>query len=83
MEILLTDPDLLAAYVNDFFTHIVPLPKQDDAVAYQRASFPEMPTGGSGNSAVNLSDVRPDQRWIVADQMEAAGLFSGKTLVIE
>lgn len=84
METLLLDPTLLAAYVNDFFTHVHPVEQQaEQEVQAQRQAFPSMPAGNGGGNKINLSDVRPDQRWMVADQMEQAGLFSGKRLVVE
>lgn len=85
METLLLNPSLLAAYVNDFFTHVHPVEVQaEQQIQAQRQAFPQMPAGnGGGNGKVNLSDIRPDQRWMVADQMEQAGLFSGKRLVVE
>ncbi len=87
METLLTDPTLLASYVNDYFTHVHPVeagnPAAQQPPGYERQPFPSMPSSNSGNGKINLSDVRPDQRWMVADQMEQAGLFNGKQLVIE
>lgn len=84
METLLLNPSLLAAYCNDFFTHVHPVEAEAEAeIQSQRAAFPQMPASSGGTGKVNLSDVRPDQRWMVADQMEAAGLFSGKKLVVE
>jgi hypothetical protein len=84
METLLLDPSLLAAYVNDFYTHVHPVETEaEQQIQAQRSAFPQMPTVDGGGTKVNLSDVRPDQRWMVADQMEQAGLFSGKRLVVE
>lgn len=82
MEILLTTPDLLAAYVQDLFTQVYPVQTETNQ-QLERQGFPEMPSGQTNNSNISLSDIRPDQRWLVADQMEEAGLFSGKQLVVE
>lgn len=84
METLLLDPELLAAYVNDFYTHVHPVESEaEQQVQAQRTAFPQMPASSGSAGKVNLSDIRPDQRWMVADQMEQAGLFSGKRLVVE
>lgn len=95
METLLTNPSLLARYVNDFYTHVHPVEsegeqqarlvqEQQQVAQAQRQAFPQMPTGqGVSGKNLNIADVRPDQRWMFSDQLEAAGLFSGKRLVAE
>lgn len=93
METLLLDPNLLAAYVNDYFTHVVPvqssqeqataLGQQAQGLVQARPQFPAMPDAQGNSGRINLSDVRPDQRYLIADQMEANGMFNGKRLVVE
>lgn len=91
METLLLDPNLLAAYVNDYFTHVVPVQStteqqaqaQTQGLVQARPQFPAMPDAQGNSGRINLSDVRPDQRYLIADQMEANGMFSGKRLVVE
>lgn len=84
MEELLTDPDRLAAYTVDYFTHVNPLPERPNAAAsLVRPDFPSMPTNSGGNGQMRLADVRPDQRYMVADQMEARGLMNGKLIVVQ
>lgn len=85
METLLTEPSLLAAYTKDFFTHVHPVQSERDKqeMAVSRASFPDMPPAQGNRSSINLSDVRPDQRWMVADDMERHGMFANKVLVME
>jgi hypothetical protein len=83
METLLTEPTLLAAYVNDFFTQVHPVQTEAEQQHSSRPAFPDMPASTGNGGKVNLSDIRPDQRWMVADQMEQAGLFNGKRLVVE
>jgi len=84
MESLLTDPDRLAAYTVDYFTYIKPLPERPNAAAsLVRPDFPSMPTNSGGNGQMRLANVRPDQRWMVADRMEAQGLMNGKTIIVQ
>jgi hypothetical protein len=83
METLMTDPDRLAAYTVDFFTHVHPLPPRENAVRpLVRPDFPASPAGDGGNGEMRLADVRPEQRWMVADQMERQGLMRGKQILV-
>lgn len=83
MEQLLSDPTRLAKYTVDMFTHVYPVQAKERPSATQplvRPDFPSMPSARvPGN--VRLGDVRPDQRWMVADRMEKAGLMRGKPIV--
>lgn len=84
METLLTDADRLAAYTVDFFTHVNPLPDRPNAAAsLVRPDFPSMPTNSGGNGQMRLANVRPDQRWMVADKMESQGLLQGKPIIVQ
>jgi len=84
METLLTEPTLLAAYTKDFFTHVHPVEStQERQERAHRQAFPDMPPVQGNRASINLSDVRPDQRWMVADDMERHGMFTNKVLVVE
>jgi hypothetical protein len=83
MENMVTDPDRLAAYTVDFFNHVHPLPPRENAVRpLVRPDFPSSPSGNGGNGEMQLRDVRPEQRWMVADQMERQGLMRGKQILV-
>ncbi len=84
MEALLTNPDSLAQYTVDFFTHVHPVQTVTEQQQQQaaRAEFPAMPTaGGSQQGGFTLGQVAPWERYKVADQMEQQGLFRNKVLV--
>lgn len=98
MENLLLDPNRLADYTVNFFTHVHPVPSTSELMQMQqqqqmqpqqmqqvqRAALPATPQGytnGSNGSRVNLADVPPEHRWMVADRMEKAGMFNGKVLI--
>jgi hypothetical protein len=84
MENLLLDADRLAAYTVDYFTHVQPLPERPNAAAsLVRPEFPSMPASSGNDGTMRLANVRPDQRWIVADQMEQQGLLRGKPIVVQ
>ena len=81
MEDMLTDPNRLAAYTVDYFTHVVPVQTQQQQ--FQRPEFPGGAPSGGGGGQFQLAQVRPDQRWMVADQLEKQGMFRGKVLIGE
>lgn len=84
MEELLTDPNRLAAYTVDYFTHVQPLPERPNAAAsLVRPDFPAMPPSGGGDGQLRLANIRPEQRWMVADQMEKQGLLQGKPIIVQ
>lgn len=83
MEQMLTDPNRLAAYTVDFFTHVHPVQNQQPQPQFQRPEFPGGAPSGGGGRQFSLAQVRPDQRWQVADQMERQGMFQGKVLIGE
>lgn len=85
MEQLMTDPDRLAKYTIGFFTHVVPINnQQQQQPQFSRPEFPAMPMAqGGGQQQFSLAQVRPEERWRVADQMERQGLFRGKQLVVQ
>ena len=90
LEALLSDMEALLPYVNDlsnleFGCDLVQLlaqygPAQQVPVP-QRPEFPGMPAQGQTIQQFSLAQVRPEDRWRVADQMERAGMFQGKTLI--
>lgn len=85
MEHLLTDGNRLAAYTVDYFTHVEPQPDRPNAAAsLVRPEFPAMPSGaGQQDGQLRLANIRPDQRWMVADQMEKQGLLRGKPILVQ
>jgi hypothetical protein len=83
MENMVTDPDRLAAYTVDFFTHVHPLPERQSATRPMvRPDYPSSPQGAGGGGQMRLADVRPEQRWMVADQMERQGMLRGKQILV-
>lgn len=84
MEALLTDPDRLAAYTVDFFTHVHPLPPKPSASqSLVRPDYPQMPVAQGNTGEVSLGQYRPELRWQVADQMERQGLMAMKRIIHE
>lgn len=84
MEELLTDPDKLAQYTVDYFTHVHPVPDRFNAAAsLVRPDFPSMPVSAGGDGQLRLANIRPDQRWMVADKLERQGAFRNKPLVVQ
>jgi hypothetical protein len=84
MEHLLTNPERLANYTVDFFTKVVPVPPRPNAAApLVRPDFPSMPTQSGNSGGVRLGDIRPDQRWMVADKMERSGMLRGKQILVQ
>lgn len=86
MEALMTNPDSLAQYTVDFFTHVHPVQsvREQQAVQQQmqRPSFPDMPAANAqGSGQVVLGQVAPWERYKVADAMEQQGFFRTKVLV--
>jgi hypothetical protein len=83
MENMVTDPNRLAAYTVDFFNHVHPLPPRENAVRpLVRPDYPSTPSSNGGNGEMRLADIRPEQRWMVADQMERQGLMRGKQILV-
>lgn len=78
MENLLVDPDRLAAYTVDFFTKVHPVNSQP-VPQYQH---PQLPPAHQSPGGIDLASIRPDQRWMVVDEMERQGLLQGKPLII-
>lgn len=84
MEALLTDPDRLAQYTVDYFTHVHPVPDRPNAAAsLVRPDFPSMPASAGGDGQLRLANIRPDQRWMVADKLERQGAFRDKQIVVQ
>ncbi len=85
MENLLTDSNRLAQYTVDYFTHVDPVPDRPQpesaSASLVRPDFPSIPMPNTPGG-VRLADVRPEQRWMVADQMERSGLLQGKPLIV-
>ena len=80
MENLLTDPDRLAAYTVDFFTHVHPTPSSAE-MAQMQGQHPALPPAHH-QQAIDLNSIAPEKRWMVADEMEKQGLFRGKQLIV-
>lgn len=82
MESLLTNPDALAAYTVDFFTHVHPVQSVRERQQMQmRPSFPDMPASQATPGQVQLGQIAPWERYKVSDQMERQGMFKQKVLV--
>lgn len=81
MENLLTNPDRLARYTVDFFTHVHPLPNRTVPQQDVRANFPGLPASSGGSGGFDLAQISPDQRWKVADDLERRGYFRGRQLI--
>lgn len=80
MENLMTNPDSLAAYTVDFFTHVQPLPERPNAAPLVRPDFPAV-LSNPQPGVPDLSQVHPSERWKVADAMERQGMWQGKVLI--
>lgn len=84
MEQLMSDPNRLAAYTVDFFTHVHPLPERPSASqSLVRPDFPQMPAQQGSNDGTNLGQYRPDMRWKIADQLERQGALATKRIIHE
>jgi hypothetical protein len=82
MENLLTDPNSLAAYTVDFFTHVHPVQSVREQQQMQmRPSFPDMPASQAGSGQVQLGEIAPWERYKVSDAMERQGMFKQKVIV--
>lgn len=85
MESLLTDSNRLAQYTVDYFTHVDPVPDRPDptsaSASLVRPEFPAIPMPNTPGN-IRLADVRPEQRWMVADQLEKNGMLQGKPIVV-
>lgn len=80
MENLLTDPDRLAAYTVDFFTHVHPVDNNNNIPPQQR--YPQLPPAQQSPNGIDLGSIAPEKRWMVADEMERQGMFNGKPLIV-
>lgn len=85
MESLLTDSNRLAQYTVDYFTHVDPVPdtpqRENASASLVRPDFPAIPMPNTPGG-IRLADVRPEQRWMVADQLEKNGMLQGKPIVV-
>jgi hypothetical protein len=85
MESLLTDPNALASYTVDFFTHVHPVQSVREQQAAQqqmsRPSFPDMPAANAAPGQVSLGQIAPWERYKVSDAMERQGMFREKVIV--
>lgn len=80
METLLTDPNRLAQYTVDYFTHVQPLPERPNAAPLIRPDFPAI-LSNPQPGVPSLSDIHPAERWRIVDAMDRQGMLKNKQLI--